>query len=130
MAKDEPKNTAKAVVIRKKKPRNKEPTLFAIQGFLEKKADSFFSSWNKKLVVIQNKQLKYYNLTKEDLKKIEKGGNDKMDYMPTSSTEKDPDGILNFDFYKCNSALAVGGSTFKIDVKDAKRDFTFRALSV
>jgi hypothetical protein len=74
---------------------------------------------------LQNKQFKYYNLTNEQIKEIASKKN--LDYMPTQSTEKEPDGILNFDFYKCTIDSNKGTREIKIKAKGAKRDFIFRA---
>jgi hypothetical protein len=82
-----------------------------------KKDTNIISSWLPKHVVLQNKQLRYYNQTEAEVK--EKSDNKVRGFMP-SLTDKDPNGILNFDILKCTIEMK-GPCEFRILVEGAKR---------
>ena len=68
-----------------------------------------FKRWLPKLLVLQNKQLKYYNVegNEKEAAKTKIGGtiDPIKGHMPSLLDKSDPDGTLNFDFYSCSVHL-------------------------
>jgi len=68
-------------------------------------------------VILQNKQLRYYNETSAEAKQRK---DEKFRGAMPSLDDRDPNGILNFDILKCHIEMK-GDKEFKITVEGAKR---------
>lgn len=82
--------------------------LHEFSGALQKYSPSLFSSWQTRHFVLHNKKVKWYH----------------------KATDVIPQGVLNFDFFKCEVALVSNDKRcFNLTLLGSDRVFHFRAVS-